>query len=297
MGCFKRSALCFALASCLCEVFATAKDVSGTGNRRQAGIEVHQNGMLRSEHNADELVISLENDWQSETSQRVFRAFARWKVEAETLRQEEQKFTRKEIQRDHANIGGDRMGNGVGDHGEHYHNYAPIYAEYLSKFVLDKTTPTLVEVGILTGSGLAMWEQVFPESHIYGFDINTSSFENNVDHLKSLGFKGSHVKVTTMDQMANNTALLRQTMRDDVPSIVVDDGCHTADCNVATFQTFLPVLPSRFLYFLEDTALSRAAIPKIQELCLSSSCQVDVSKHTEMVVIHRGVEGAVMPLL
>merc|ERR1712224_482013 len=158
--------------------------------------------------------ISLGKTWQSEISARVFRAFAEWKIEAETLRQEEQKFTRKEIQHDHANKGGDRMSDGVGDDGEPYHNYAPVYAEYLSKFVLDKTTPTLVEVGILTGSGLAMWEDVFPESHIYGFDIDTSTFEKNLDQLRSLGFNGTHVKVATMDQMANNTALLRQIMQD-----------------------------------------------------------------------------------
>merc|ERR1719335_1564206 len=88
--------------------------------------------------------------------------------------------------------GGDRMKN---------HHYAPFYAKYLTKYLEGRKSteaPTIVEFGILTGTGLAMWSDLFPDSSIFGFDLDPQNFELNRKHLKDRGFKDSRVKVTQM---------------------------------------------------------------------------------------------------
>ena len=75
--------------------------------------------------------------------------------------------------------GGDRMS-------VNHHYYAPIYA----RFLIDRlrTTKTIVEVGILTGVGLATWADVFPAgTRLIGLDVAPSYFEQNRDNLVARG--------------------------------------------------------------------------------------------------------------
>lgn len=134
------------------------------------------------------------------------------------------------------------------------HNYAPIYSKYFSSVFKDglPATPVIAEVGILTGSGLAMWSHLFPGSRIFGFDLNVTSYRKNKKHLKSLGFKPKHVRVTQMDQMVENGMLLAKKFGSLRPSIVVDDGYHIPEAGKRTFLSMEPFLEDSFVYFIED---------------------------------------------
>src|SRR5262245_21785131 len=58
--------------------------------------------------------------------------------------------------------GGDRMSAS-------YHGYAPKYAEYLADFVSDRDRKlTIIEVGVLRGTGLAIWSDLFPRARLIG---------------------------------------------------------------------------------------------------------------------------------
>lgn len=169
--------------------------------------------------------------------------------------------------------GGDRMKK---------HGYAPIYARHIAELMKDPALkrPTIVEVGILTGTGLAMWTDLFPQSKIFGFDYDTRNYENNLNFLQSKGYNNSLVTVKNMDQMADNNAMLAAIFKDVPPSIVVDDGCHLPECNFQTFNSFLKVLSKRFVYFLEDLRHNKeahaeveTAISRIQQAC--PDCTID----------------------
>ena len=56
-------------------------------------------------------------------------------------------------------VGGDRMS-------PYAHNYAAQYSKYLKRF-LNRHPITLVEIGILKGSGLAIWSDLFPNGEIH----------------------------------------------------------------------------------------------------------------------------------
>ncbi|CAJ1428289.1 unnamed protein product [Effrenium voratum] len=173
-------------------------------------------------------------------------AAGRTSLDTQELVEAEAQFTHGE--REHGNVGGDRMQAAQ-------HNYAPIYAKHITELLKTGiSTPTIAETGILTGTGLAMWTKLFPKSQVYGFDLNTTSYLSNREKMRELGFKDDRVVVTQMDQMAEtakNQELLRSVLRSP-PSIAIDDGYHIPQAGELTFLSFKPFLNEKFVYFIED---------------------------------------------
>lgn len=148
--------------------------------------------------------------------------------------------------RAHGNIGGDRMKPDG-------HNYAPVYARYLSRLLKKGVQPTIVETGILTGTGLAMWSSIFPGSNIYGFDWKTETYEHFLESLKRKGFNDSHVFVNRMDQTKDNSLVLDSVFRQNVhPNVIIDDGLHNVKASEHTYWEFQHFLAADFVYFVED---------------------------------------------
>ena len=57
----------------------------------------------------------------------------------------------------------------------HSHNDAPQYVRHLKR-LRNIGRFSLAEVGVLRGSGLAMWADFFPDADVYGFDIDFRQF-------------------------------------------------------------------------------------------------------------------------
>lgn len=109
-----------------------------------------------------------------------------------------------------------------------------------------------------------MWAELFgPGGRIFGFDRDLSSYLNNRVAMRRAGFSSerqSRVVTTPMEQMANNTALLREVL--GAPAAVdfaMDDGCHTPEAGARTFVALLPHLAPRFAYIIEDMRLLPSA--------------------------------------
>jgi len=210
-------------------------------------------------------------------------------IEKELIASEAQ-FTTGKIEADHGDCGGDRMSTS--------HGYAPIYAKYMTPMLEKGDAATVVaEIGILKGTGLAMWSKFFPESQIFGFDLNTSSYYGNVEKMRSVGFKDGRVKVTHMDQMQNNTNLLQSVFGDLRPHIVVEDGYHSPEAGEWTFFSMKPYLAQKFVYFIEDLTQAdieaghwkpmEANVLKECENCqFSIDCPQDSVKNECVAVIH-----------
>ena len=142
--------------------------------------------------------------------------------------------------------GGDRMKS-------QYHNYASLYEKYLNYFN-NNDTLNFLEIGILTGIGLASWSDLYKNSNIFGFDIEPQNFYNNQKNLYSLGaFKHNQPKIYYYDQLDNNQQdYLNNIFKGHKLNIVIDDGCHTDDCIMTTLQNIIPHLANNFVYFIED---------------------------------------------
>lgn len=146
--------------------------------------------------------------------------------------------------------GGDRMS-------PHYHGYGRCYAEFLKPYLSAPSAgpKILVEVGILNGSGLAIWCDLFPSARVIGLDINLSNFQTNRGSLQKLGaFQKNVPEVYSFDQLdpckAGNA--LRDVLSESRIDIAIDDGCHSIESIDITFESIRPFLANRFIYFIED---------------------------------------------
>ena len=148
------------------------------------------------------------------------------------------------------NQGGDRMS-------PYHHGYGRGYAEFLKPFIsaTARRRLTLVEVGILNGSGLAIWCDLFPAARVLGFDIDLSNFQTNRKNLENIGaFKKNAPEVYSFDQLDPIKAgeVLRNTLGENRIDIAIDDGCHSRESVEITFKQVRPFLAKEFVYFIED---------------------------------------------
>lgn len=140
-------------------------------------------------------------------------------------------------------VGGDRM---------LYEGYAKKYSEYLAPFLNDESV-TLIEVGILKGSGLAVWCDLFKNGRIIGLDIDLEHIKSNMHNLKQRNaFKYNNPELYEYDQLNDNNEFLRTILKSDTVDICIDDGIHSNDSIITTLNSVYSHLSERFVYFIED---------------------------------------------
>ncbi len=122
-----------------------------------------------------------------------------------------------------------------------WHHYFEVYERYLEPFRLRQ--PTLLEIGVENGGSLEMWRRYFgPRCRLYGLDIDPTARR--------------HEDVATRMYIGDqkDRALLRQVVREAGPfDIVIDDGGHTAEQTIVTFEELYPHLTEQGVYIVEDT--------------------------------------------
>lgn len=139
--------------------------------------------------------------------------------------------------------GGDRM---------LHHGYAPTYSKYLSPFI-GRPNLTVVEVGILKGSGLAIWADLFPDSHLLGLDIDPSHFESNKAELLRRGaFLQNTPEIHVFDQLQDGQDRMAEILDGRRIDILIDDGLHSPAAIETTLQAARPHLANDFVAVIED---------------------------------------------
>lgn len=100
------------------------------------------------------------------------------------------------------------------------------------------------EIGINAGSSLRMWKEYFPNADIVGIDSDERCLVHDEDRIKCYG----------ADQ--NNPAHLYAVMeklKDKPPfDLIVDDGSHNREHQVASLKALLPFLAPWGYYVIED---------------------------------------------
>lgn len=139
--------------------------------------------------------------------------------------------------------GGDRM---------LHHGYAPIYSEFLSPYI-GRPGLTVVEVGILKGSGLAIWADLFPDAHLLGLDIDPSHFENNRAELLRLGaFSKNSPEIHVFDQLQDGSDRMAKILGGRKIDVFIDDGLHSPAAIVNTLRAARPHFADGFVAVMED---------------------------------------------
>ena len=120
------------------------------------------------------------------------------------------------------------------------HNYLPFYWMHFRDIRLK--VKSFLEIGVQTDSSIRMWEEFFPNATIYGLDIDPKCKQS----------EGGRRKIFIGDQ--GDPEMLRQVIAQTGGlDIVVDDGSHEVEHQLASFQALYPALSSHGIYVVEDT--------------------------------------------
>ena len=139
--------------------------------------------------------------------------------------------------------GGDRM---------LHHGYARKYSEHLAR-IDRKERLVIAEFGILRGTGLAIWCDLFPKSRILGFDIDLSHMSDNLNDLIRRGaFSENRPELHHYDQFIYSEDLVGSILQGETIDVCIDDGCHLDEAIMCTMRSVMPHMSSSFLYFVED---------------------------------------------
>jgi hypothetical protein len=120
-------------------------------------------------------------------------------------------------------------------------DYLPIYERLFAPY--RGTNVTMIEIGVSEGGSLDMWREYFgPNATIFGIDIEPSCAEK-VD-------APNQVRIGSQNDQAFLKSIIEET---GAPDIILDDGSHVADHQIASFRHLWPELKDGGLYIVEDT--------------------------------------------
>lgn len=114
------------------------------------------------------------------------------------------------------------------------HSYIEVYEDLLR----NKRVGVMLEIGVLKGYSLAMWQRFFPLSLVLGLDIDLT-------HVEVL-----NLKVVQGD--ATNSKFVREKFGHLCFDLVIDDGSHLLEDQIKSFEAFRPLMNQGGLYVIED---------------------------------------------
>ena len=122
---------------------------------------------------------------------------------------------------------------GGGDKGT-VHDYLPTYERHMTR----RDNVTVCEIGVWFGHSIAMWNEYFTNSTVYGLDIVYGRLQFDLPNLIT-------VDATNLEAV---TAALGELTFD----YVIDDGSHRVRDQVASFDVLWPRVKPGGCYFIED---------------------------------------------
>lgn len=130
-----------------------------------------------------------------------------------------------------------------------HHSYADHYNRHFTPLRLKKLN--ILEIGVggyvsdkLGGKSLRMWKAFFPNSMIYGIDIED---KKHVEEDRIKVFQGSQDDESFLRKVVDETGGL---------DIIIDDGSHVNEHVIKSFNVLFPALNDRGIYVVEDTFTS-----------------------------------------
>lgn len=121
-----------------------------------------------------------------------------------------------------------------------WRHYFDLYHRHLGRFV--GKSPTVVEVGVYSGGSMPMWHAYFgPGTHVHGIDIEPACRT----------YAGAGTTIHIGDQA--DPAFWREfTARVPHVDVLIDDGGHEPEQQMATVEAMLPHLRPGGVYICED---------------------------------------------
>ncbi len=151
------------------------------------------------------------------------------------------------------------------------HTYIPWYEQTFSERRLDSLN--VLEIGVLFGGSLKMWETYFENSYIYGIEDFSQKdgqwyyqFEP-VDGEMVMRDVNSHKRITLFNFDCENLDLIQNNLKGLKFDIIIDDANHLLAQQIKNFQNYFPYLNDGGIYVCEDVQSTQEAI-ELKEIVL-----------------------------
>ena len=130
-----------------------------------------------------------------------------------------------------------------------WHHYFEIYERHFARLRPSgdaPASPAVLEIGVQGGGSLEMWRQYFGGSaRIYGIDIDPATSRHG--DIATQIFIGDQADREFLRDVLTQTGPL---------DLVIDDGGHTANQQITSFEAIYPSLAETGIYLVEDTHTS-----------------------------------------
>jgi hypothetical protein len=120
-----------------------------------------------------------------------------------------------------------------------HHGYLEFYERFFEK--LRHKPIKILEIGVLQGASVKMWEKYFPSGTVIGVDINPDVIR----------FETKRIKIEIVDQ-SNLQNLIDLGMKYGPFDIIVEDGSHLWEHQITSLRTMFPFVKDNGFYIVED---------------------------------------------
>lgn len=119
------------------------------------------------------------------------------------------------------------------------HSYTAVYDSLMAAY--KDRAATVVEIGVYRGGSLLLWAEYFKSATIVGIDVD-------LVHVLPSVLESSRIRL--IEGNATSAALIARHI--DAADIVIDDGSHALEDQLASFRALEPKLNPGGLYVIED---------------------------------------------
>jgi len=151
------------------------------------------------------------------------------------------------------------------------HNYLEFYEIFLAP--LRDHALTILEVGVLNGASLRMWEEYFPQAKIVGADI--------LPDLKR--FERGRITIEQVDQ-SNIEQLTSVAIKHGPFDVIIEDGSHMWEHQITSLRTLFPFVKNDGLYIVEDLHTNYGPLEANYRGIAGSSCVEYLKKWVDLRV-------------
>jgi hypothetical protein len=136
------------------------------------------------------------------------------------------------------------------------HNYIPKYEELFSPIRENKMN--VLELGVLFGNSLKLWEHYFENSMIYGIDNFIVDNGHSFHKFKPIVPKdiisdlSKHDRIIFFELDCENENLIHDNLKDLKFDIIIDDASHKIEQQKNNYRIFNKYLKDNFIYVCED---------------------------------------------
>jgi cephalosporin hydroxylase len=125
------------------------------------------------------------------------------------------------------------------------HSYIEFYEMYFEK---KRDRVTLLEIGMMTGGSLHLWQKYFKQYELVGMDLSKSwnaqrAFQSELE---------SDPDITLLFEINSRDSNIPSAVEGRRFDFVIDDGDHSVEAQMDTFRNYWPLTSDTGTYFIED---------------------------------------------